>query len=88
MNDPVTTAHREQPWRDDDAPRQFALASTGSSLLPYAAVLGAVLAVVLEVGDRWPTPLGRMVIAAVALWLALGLHDAPSEQAADTPAEM
>ena len=56
--------HRE---RDDDAPRQFALASTGSSLLPYAAVLGAVLAVVLEVGDRWPTPLGRMVIAAVAL---------------------
>jgi len=29
-----------------------------------------------------------LVIAAVALWLALGLHDAPSEPAADTSAEM
>jgi hypothetical protein len=29
-----------------------------------------------------------LVIAAVALWLALGLHNAPSEPAADTSAEM
>ena len=29
-----------------------------------------------------------LVIAAVALWLALGLHDAPPERAADTSAEM
>ena len=58
---------RERATHEDGAPRQFALASTSSSLLPYAAVLGAVLAVVLEVGDRWPTPLGKMVIAAVAL---------------------
>jgi hypothetical protein len=29
-----------------------------------------------------------LVIAAVALWLALGLRDVPAEPAADTPAEM
>ena len=32
--------------------------------------------------------IATLVIAAVALWLALGLHDAPSESAADTSAEM
>jgi hypothetical protein len=32
--------------------------------------------------------IATLVIAAVALWLALGLRDAPSEQAAGTSAEM
>ena len=49
-----------------DAPRSE-LASIGSSLVPYVAVLGAVLAVILEVGDRWRSPLGSMIVGAVIL---------------------
>ena len=32
--------------------------------------------------------IAALVLSAIALWLALGLHDAPSETAADTSAEM
>jgi hypothetical protein len=32
--------------------------------------------------------IAALVLSAVALWLALGLRDAPSQQAADTSAEM
>ena len=63
----VASAHvqRERPGRDDE--RGFELVSIGSSLVPYIAVLGAVLAVILEVGDRWRSPLGRLIIGAVIL---------------------
>ncbi|GLC27790.1 ATP-binding protein [Roseisolibacter agri] len=56
---------RERPGRDDA--RAFALGPARSSILPYGAVLGAVVVVILEVGDRWQTTLGRMVVGAVAL---------------------
>ena len=63
----VASAHvqRARPGRDDE-PR-FELVSIGSSLVPYVAVLGAVLAVILEVGDRWRSPLGRLIVGAVIL---------------------
>jgi signal transduction histidine kinase len=56
---------RERP--KDEGAREVALGSTRSSLLPYVAVLAAVLVVLLEVGDRWQTTLGRMVVGAVGL---------------------
>ncbi len=63
----VVSAHvqRIRPGHAD-TPRS-ALVSIGSSVVPHAAVVGAVLAVILEVGDRWRTPLGSMIVGAVIL---------------------
>jgi signal transduction histidine kinase/ActR/RegA family two-component response regulator len=47
--------------------RQFEVGSTGSSVVPYVAVAGAVLVVILELGDRWNSTFGTMVIGAVFL---------------------
>jgi hypothetical protein len=35
-----------------------------------------------------PAAIAALVLSAIALWLAFGLHDGPSETAADTSAEM
>jgi two-component system cell cycle sensor histidine kinase/response regulator CckA len=56
---------RERPGTE--ATPQYEIASISSSLIPYAAVVGAVFTVILELGDRWHTPLGRLVTGAVAL---------------------
>jgi signal transduction histidine kinase/CheY-like chemotaxis protein len=56
---------RERPGSGSEWAIDFG--SIRSSILPYAAVIGAVSVVVLEIQDRWDTPLGRMVLGAVLL---------------------
>ena len=56
---------RERPGSGTEWTRDFG--SIRSSILPYAAVIGAVSVVLLEIEDRWHTPLGRMVLGAALL---------------------
>jgi signal transduction histidine kinase len=63
----AAAAQRQRERRAHDGPRWLAPGGTRSSLLPYVAVLAAVLVVILEVGDRWRTTMGRMVVGAVGL---------------------
>jgi signal transduction histidine kinase len=56
---------RERPGTEDS--RQFEIGSTSSSLVPYIAVLGAVLSVILEVGTGWRSPAGRLAVGTVIL---------------------
>jgi signal transduction histidine kinase len=58
-------AQRERPGSEGS--RQFEIGSTSSSLVPYVAVLGAVLSVILEVGTGWRTPAGRLAVGTVIL---------------------
>ena len=63
----VVAAQMQQERPGSAGPRQFEIASTTSSVIPYAAVVGAVLTVIFEVGGEWNTALGRLVLGAVVM---------------------
>ena len=56
-----------------------------SRFLEFLTVLGATGPLIFLVAAA---AIAALVLSAVALWLALGLRDAPREPVADTPAEM
>lgn len=56
---------RDRPGPPDA--RQFEIGSIGSSIVPYVAVICAVGVVLLELGPRWSSIFGAMVIGAVIL---------------------
>jgi hypothetical protein len=63
--------------------------------MPVRVIWSRYLDFLSDLGASWPlnflvaaAAIAALVLSAVALWLALGLRDAPPEPVADTSAEM